>query len=65
MATIIDKRPFTLERETKNTRRYLEEPPTGQPPAIGTLYIQKWILGNGTLGDPPPQRLAVTIETEE
>jgi hypothetical protein len=38
---------FTLERETKNTYRYQEEPSgSGKPPIIGTLYIQKWALGS-------------------
>jgi hypothetical protein len=31
---------FTLERETKNTIRYAEDA-NGNPPAIGTLYVQK------------------------
>ena len=47
---------FTVERETKNTIRYQEET-NGKPPAIGTLYVQKWLLGN-----PAPQTLTVTIE---
>lgn len=33
-----------LEKETKNTIRYQERPEGGQPPRIGTLYIQKWAL---------------------
>lgn len=46
---------FTLERETKNTIRYAEDA-SGKPPAIGTLYVQKWLLGN-----EPPKNLIVTI----
>ena len=46
---------FTLERETKNTIRYQEDA-NGQPPAIGTLYVQKWLLGK-----EPPTTLTVTI----
>ena len=46
---------FTLERETKNTIRYQEDA-NGKPPAIGTLYVQKWLLG-----DAPPKTLSVTI----
>jgi hypothetical protein len=49
---------FTLERETKNTYRYQEEP-SGKPPVIGTLYIQKWAVGS-----PPPRRLRIIVETE-
>ena len=43
--------PFTLERETKNTIRYSEDA-DGKPPAIGVLYVQKWLVGK-----EPPQRL--------
>jgi hypothetical protein len=51
---------FTLERETKNTIRYAEDA-SGKPPAIGTLYVQKWLLGN-----PAPPKLTITIgEAEE
>ncbi len=51
---------FTLERETKNTIRYAEDA-NGKPPAIGTLYVQKWLLGK-----EPPEKLTITIgETEE
>ncbi len=46
---------FTLERETKNTIRYAEDA-SGKPPAIGTLYLQKWLLG-----EKPPQKLTVTV----
>ena len=48
---------FSLERETKNTVRYQEEPETGSPQIVGTLYVQKWVLG-----DPLPEKLQVTIE---
>jgi hypothetical protein len=44
---------FTLERETKNTIRYAEDADT-DPPAIGALYGQKWLLG-----DEPPQKLTI------
>ena len=42
-------------RETKNTIRYSENT-GGKPPAIGTLYVQMWLLGN-----KPPKNLTVTI----
>jgi hypothetical protein len=42
---------FTLERETKNTIRYQEDA-DGKPSAIGTLYVQKWLLGK-----EPPSRV--------
>ncbi len=47
---------FTVERETKNTVRYQEEA-VGKPPVVGTLYVQRWALG-----DPAPQRITVVIE---
>ncbi len=47
---------FTVERETKNTVRYQEQT-EGKPPAIGTLYVQKWLLG-----ESPPATLSVTIQ---
>ena len=47
---------FSYEKETKNTVRYKEDT-QGQPPKIGTLYIQQWALDN-----PPPTKIQVTIE---
>jgi hypothetical protein len=47
---------FTLERETKNTIRYTEDA-NGTPAAIGTLYLQKWLVGK-----EPPKMLTITIE---
>jgi hypothetical protein len=46
---------FTLERETKNTIRYQEDA-DGKPPAIGTLYVQKRLLGK-----EPPRKLTITL----
>ena len=42
--------------ETKNTVRFQEEA-NGKPAVIGTLYVQRWALG-----EPLPQRLTVTVE---
>ena len=50
---------FTLERETKNTIRYQEDA-SGKPPAIGTIYVQKWLLG-----DAPPKNLTVIISDSQ
>ena len=50
---------FEFEKETKNTFKFEERPESGQPPRIGSLYVQKWALG----GDHPPHRIAVTLET--
>ena len=35
---------FVTERETRNTVRFQEEA-SGKPPVIGTLYVQRWALG--------------------
>lgn len=49
---------FEYEKATKNTCKYAEKPDPGQPPRIGSLYIQKWALGN----ESPPRQLTVTVE---
>ena len=46
---------FALERETKNTIRYSEQT-DGNPPAVGTIHLQKWAMG-----DQPPKTLTVTV----
>jgi len=49
---------FVQERETKNTVRFQEqESPRGDPPVIGTLYLQKWALRR--LGNP--ERVSVIV----
>jgi hypothetical protein len=50
---------FTRERETKNTIRYSEDV-NGTTPAIGTLYVQKWLLGK-----EPPRVMFVTLDEVE
>ena len=54
---------FTYEKETKNTIRYQEElgevAHSSRDIAVGTLYVQKEMLG-----EPVPQRLKVTIEED-
>ena len=47
---------FKMEKETKNTIRYQEETENA-PPRIGSLYVQKWALGN-----PRPKELTVTVK---
>ena len=50
---------FMREKETKNTIRFQEaENEEGLPAAIGTLYIQKYVVKK--LGNP--EKLLVTIE---
>lgn len=37
---------FTIEKETKNSVRYKEEPEDGKAPIMGSIYVQKWFAGN-------------------
>ena len=48
---------FELERQTKNTYRF-QEAAKGEPPLIGTLYIQKWAF------EKAPNRITVIIKAE-
>lgn len=36
---------FVREKETKNTVKFEEKAKPGEPPVIGTLYVQKWFVG--------------------
>ena len=37
---------FEKEKETKNTVKFQEKAVEGQAPVIGTLYVQKWFVGD-------------------
>lgn len=50
------QRTFELERETKRTHRY-REVQEGEPEAVGSLYVQKWVTGN-----PPPKKIKAMLE---
>ncbi len=54
---------FSYEKPTKNCIRYKEDlgemAHSSRDVAVGSLYVQKECLG-----DPPPQRLRVTIEED-
>lgn len=39
---------FSKKKETKNTIVFEEDPVPGKPPKIGTLYVQKWVIGEAT-----------------
>jgi hypothetical protein len=52
------EKDFDFEKETKNTNRYTEVA-EGQPPVIGTLYVQKWAF-KGT-----PKRIRLTLEAPD
>jgi hypothetical protein len=49
---------FEIEKETKNSIRYKEVPDEGQPPIIGSVYVQKWFAGN-------TKNLQITIEKKD
>jgi len=51
---------FSLEKETKNTKRFAEEPSRDGPPIMNTLYVQKWACAN--LGNPAKIRVTITVE---
>lgn len=36
---------FEREKTTPNTVRFKEVPQKGQPPVVGTLYVQSWFAG--------------------
>jgi len=39
---------FKVEKETKNTVKFIEVIEEGQPPIIDSLYVQKWFAWNAT-----------------
>lgn len=41
---------FDYERSTKNTHKFNEVPPVGEPGVIGALYIQKWFIPTAAVG---------------
>ncbi len=51
---------FRYEKLTKNTIRFEEVPPSGQPPVVGVLYVQKWAIPATFEGET--QSLKVTLE---
>lgn len=57
METVIK---FELERETPNTVRYKEKPERGKLAAVGTIYVQKWLILDDD--EKAPQEITVTIE---
>jgi len=49
---------LSVDRDTKNTRRYMED--GDGPYAIGTLYVQKWALRQLN-GGSLPDKVEVTV----
>jgi hypothetical protein len=48
---------FQKEKDTKNTVKFAEVQPQGEAPIIGSLYVQKWFIGDAT-------NLKVTVEVQ-
>jgi hypothetical protein len=48
---------FEKEKDTKNTVKFAEVQAPGEPPIIGSLYVQKWFVGDAT-------KLKVTVEVQ-
>jgi len=53
---VSETRRFEYDKSTKNTYRY-QEVTDDEPPAIGKIYVQKWIVDG-----QPPEEIEVTIE---
>lgn len=58
---IMDKKTKTVqfekEKDTKNTVKFAEVQTQGEAPIIGSLYVQKWFVGDAT-------QLKVTVEIQ-
>ena len=48
---------FQKEKDTKNTVKFAEVQNQGEAPIIGSLYVQKWFIGDAT-------NLKVTVEVQ-
>jgi hypothetical protein len=48
---------FEKEKDTKTTVKFAEVQTPGEPPIIGTVYVQKWFAGDAT-------KLKVTVEVQ-
>ena len=48
---------FQKEKDTKNTVKFEEVQVQGEAPIIGSLYVQKWFIGDAT-------NLKVTVEVQ-
>ena len=49
---------FEFEKETKHSVRFKEMPEAGQAPVAGTVYLQKWFVGN-------KKKVKLTFEVED
>ncbi len=49
---------FEYEKETKNSVRYKEVPEDGTAPIVGSLYVQKWFVGDS-------KTLEITIDKKD
>lgn len=55
---------FSIEKDTKNTRKFAEVHEDSDPEAVGSLYVQKWALKQiaQEAAVPDATHLVVTIE---
>ena len=60
-AKAIVHKKFELEKETPGTYRYKELITPGEPPAIGTVYIKKYLMPDGSA----PNQITVTVTIDE
>ncbi len=49
---------FEFEKLNKNSIRYKEVPKDGMPPVLGSIYVQKWFVGNS-------KNIEVAIRTKD
>ena len=49
-----ETRTFKRSKETEHTIVYKEASGAGQPPIVGTIYVQKWFAGDA-------QAISVTV----
>lgn len=56
---------FEPERDTKNTWLFKEQPQGDLDPAMGSAYLQKWVLKAAGIDKPGPIRVTIDLNPEE
>ena len=54
---VVKVRQFAFEKGTKNTYRFKEAETPGEPPIIGTLYLQRYLF----TGEPTGVKVTVEL----
>ena len=49
---------FEFEKHNKNSVRFVEVPEDGMPPVMGSIYVQKWFIGD-------TKNIEITINTKD